>query len=51
MNFTLGNFKFELHGAENKDDFKNYEITLEDILMPFQILFINMSKECEPYSN
>jgi hypothetical protein len=44
-------FKFECQGAENEDDFKNYEISLEDISLPFQFFFIDTSKECGPRSN
>ena len=36
---------------ENDDDNVFYNITYEDILIPFHILVINAMKECEPRSN
>jgi hypothetical protein len=48
-NFTIGTFKFEFPGKEN--DFKNYEIKLEDISITFHIVAIDTSKKCGPRSN
>jgi len=50
QNFTIGPFTFKLRGEENTS-FINYEITHEDISIPFQIVAIDTSKECGPRSN
>jgi hypothetical protein len=50
---VIGPFTFKLHEEENNDDddYMFYDITYKDISIPFHILVIDTTKECEPRSN
>jgi hypothetical protein len=49
---VIGPFTIKLSEEENNDNnYMFYNITYEDILIPFHILVINEMEECEPCSN
>jgi len=44
----IGPFTFVWSKEEENDDFTMYDITHDNISIPFQILTIDTSKECGP---
>jgi hypothetical protein len=51
-NFMVGPFTFKLSEEEyTDDDFLYYEISYEDISIPFHIIIIDATKKCDPRSN
>jgi len=52
-NLMIGPFMFTLSGEEHTDDddFLYYEISYEDISIPFHIIVIHATRECYPESN